>query len=139
MTSPSFELQSAVVGHLRADAAVIGFVGQKVYDMAPAGPNGVPDVETPYISMGPSDELSEDAECIDGFEITFQIDVWSRERGYHEARKIADAVRNALKAELALPANALVTMEHRITRYMRDPDGLTSHAAMTFTAIVEQP
>lgn len=139
MTSPSFELQSAVISRLRADAGVITFVGQKVYDLAPADQTGVPAVEAPYISMGPSDETSDDAECIDGFEITFQIDVWSRERGYHEARKIADAIRGALKVGISLSANALVMMEHRITRYMRDPDGITSHAAMTFTAIVEQP
>lgn len=139
MTSPSFELQSAVITRLRGDDGVISFVGQKVYDLAPADPNGVPSVETPYISMGPSDETSDDAECIDGFEITFQIDVWSRERGYHEARKIADAVRRALVIELSLSTNALVTMEHRTTRYLREPDGVTSHAAMTFTAIVEQP
>lgn len=139
MTSPSFELQSALITRLRADAAVTSFVGQKVYDLAPADPSAGPTVEAPYISMGPSDETSDDAECIDGFEITFQIDVWSRERGYHEARKIADAVRASLGADLTLSANALVTMEHRTTRYMRDPDGITSHAAMTFTAIVEQP
>lgn len=139
MTSPTFELQSAVITCLRADAVVTSFVAQKVYDLAPMNSQGVVTAAAPYISMGPSDELSDDVDCIGGFEITFQIDVWSVERGYHEVRKIADAVRKALKVELVLSANALVLLDHRITRYMRDLDNITSHAAMTFTAIIEQP
>ena len=139
MTPPTFELQSAVITRLRADVVVTGFVAQRVYDLAPMRPDGTVTAAVPYISMGPSDELSDDADCIDGFEITFQIDIYSVERGYHEVRKIADAVRRALKLDLVLSANALVLLDHRITRYMREPDNITSHAAMTFTAIVEQP
>jgi branched-chain amino acid transport system substrate-binding protein len=35
--------------------------------------------------------------------------------------------------------NALVYLQHRTTRTFRDPDGLTSHAALTFEAFAEQP
>lgn len=141
MTSPSHELQVAIVARLKASAEVTAIVGQRVYD-------DVPDKQVrisrtgkawPYVSMGPSDELADDADCIDGFEITFQVDAWSQEVGYPQVRAIADAVRRALKQDLDLVDNALVSFEHRITRFMRGSDPLVSHAAMTFTAFVEQP
>lgn len=141
MTSPTHELQVAIVGRLKAAPGVTAFVGQRVYDSVPDEQSRISATGAawPYISMGPSDELSDDYECIDGYEISFQIDVWSQEVGYPEARKIADAVRGALKAELPLTDNAMVSFTHTITRYLRDPNPLTSHAAMTFTALVEQP
>lgn len=139
MTSPTLELQDVIILRLKADADVTAIVGQKVYDRAPAKPDGKPHVAPPYISLGPSDELSDNAECVDAFEITMQIDAWSDVPGFPQVRQIADAVRRALKPEITLTSNALVTFEHRITRYLREPDGLGSHAAMTFTAIVEQP
>jgi len=141
MTSPSHELQVAIVTRLKAAAEVTALVGQRVYDSVPseADRTTATGKAWPYISMGPSDELSDDAECIDGFEITFQVDAWSRAVGYPEVRKIADAVRRALKSGMGLTDNAMVSFDHRITRMLRDPDPQTSHAAITFLAIVEQP
>lgn len=134
MTSPTLELQRAIVERLKADLTVSALVAGRVYDSVPAEP------VFPYISIGPTDEASDDVDCIDGFEIAMQIDVWSRAVGYPETRRVVDAVRQALTAaEIALVDNALVYFDHRITRTMRDPDGLTSHAAMTFEAFAEQP
>jgi hypothetical protein len=133
MSSPTHELQVAIVTRLKASAAITALVGQRVFDHVPA------EAAWPYVSIGPSYELSEDADCIDAFEISQQIDVWSQDVGYPEARRIADAVRQALKADLILADNALVSFEHRITRYLRDPNPLVSRASLTFDAIVEQP
>lgn len=134
MTSPTLELQGAIVTRLKARPAVTALVGQRVYDFIPSKP------VFPYVSFGPSDELTDDAECLTGFEITMQIDVWSRAVGFPEARQIADAVRQALHGhDFILTGNALVYFQHRITRMFRDPDGLTSHAAITFQAFAEQP
>lgn len=134
MTSPTLELQGAVAARLKAQSAMAALVSQRVYDVVPADP------VFPYISFGPSDEVTVDAECIEGIEVSLQIDAWSRAPGFPEVRKIADAVRRTIhRHEFNLPDNALVLFEHRVTRMFRDPDGLTSHAAMTFTAFVEQP
>lgn len=132
MTSPMFELQAALAKRLKNDALLKGLINGRVFDRVPA------QAEFPYISFGPSDETSADADCINAFEISFQIDCWSRAVGFQEARKIADAVRQALKPDLVLAINALVYLEHRQTRTIRDPDGLTSHAALTFEAVAEQ-
>lgn len=134
MASPSFELQDEIVDRLKASSAVAAFVGNRVYDSVPEKPT------FPYITVGEGDETSDDADCVDGFEISLDIDVWSRAPGFPEAKKISDEIRRALKSpELTIPTNALVYFRHRQTRFLRDPDGKTSHAVMTFEGFAEQP
>lgn len=133
MTSPSLELQGAIVARLRADADVKD-IAKGVHERIPEN------ASFPYVSMGPSQALSEDADCIIGFEITMQIDAWSRAFGFPEVSRLAEAVRAALHdVDLQLTDNALVYLRHRQTRIFRDPDGLTNHAAIEFVALVEQP
>lgn len=134
MTSPTYELQGQIVTLLKAAPELTVLIGGRIYDRVPESPT------FPYVSFGPSDEISDDADCIDGFEVTMQLDVWSRAVGFPECRRIVDAVRKALpEGGILLADNALVTFNHRISRVFRDPDGLTSHGAMTFEAFVEQP
>lgn len=130
--SPTLELWGTIVDRLKADAGVGALIGDRVYDRVPA------DRTFPYASKGPSDELQSDAECIEAVEITLQIDVWSQTVGFTEASKVAAAIRNALhRYSLTLTTNALVEIEHRQTRFLNDPDPLTSHAAIEFVATVE--
>lgn len=134
MTSASLELQGAIVARLKSVSGVTALIGQRTYDAAPDP------VTFPYVSLGPSDELSDNAECKQADEVTMQIDVWSRATGFPEVRRIAAAVRAALhEFEASLTDNAFVLIEHRQTRFLRDPDGLTSRAAMEFRAIIEIP
>lgn len=140
MTSPSLELQGAIVARLRAFADVSALIGSRVFDTVPRAANGDVTAGFPYVSLGPADELTEDADCVRGFDISLQLDCWSRAVGFPEVKALSDAVRRALHDhDLPLSANALVYFEHRQTRLLRDPDGLTSHAVMTFQAFVEQP
>ena len=144
---PSYELQLAALNKLRASTALVAIVGTKIYDRVPektAGGVLVPDVTSPYISFGPATVISEDIDCIDGLEVTFQLDAWSWGAGLAygsvQVRQIAGLIRKALnKAELPLADNALVAIRHELTRILRDSDGVTNHAAIQFTAIIEQP
>ena len=132
MADPLLEVQAAVHALLTSDAALAQLVDDRVYVTVPKG------ASFPYVSFGPSDATADDAECIDGLEITFQIDAWSRSGGASEAKQIGGAVRKALhRAELSLDENSAVLCEHRTTRALVDPDGLTTHVALTFRAIVE--
>ena len=132
--SPSLELQGAIVSRLKATAAVTALVGSRIYDRVPAG------TTYPYVTVGDGDETTDDTECVNGFDISLDIDVWSDDPGFPQAKRISDAVRRALlDPELTLATNALVYFEHRQTRFLREPDGLTSHAVLTFEAFVEQP
>jgi hypothetical protein len=142
MTSPTLELQVAIVARLKAASAVSAIIGGRVYDDVPSEENRVANTGAafPYVSFGPADELTDDADCITGFDISIQLDCWSRSVGFPEVRRLSDAVRAALHDyDLGLTDNALVIFRHRLTRVFRDPDGLTSHAAMMFDAFVEQP
>jgi len=132
--SPSLELQGAVVARLKAYPGLAALVEARVFDRVPEK------AELPYLSWGPEQAISDDAEGITGFDVTIQIDAWSRKVGLPEVKRIAEQVRLALtEQELALDDNALVLLEHRQTRMLPEPDGLTSHAAIEFAAFIEQP
>lgn len=135
----TYELKAAIISRLKADAVVASFVGNRVYDRPPDGT-----ITPPYISMGPSDATTDDADCIDGLEITMQIDCWSwgsgEAFGDAQVRKIAGAVRASLhEADFSLATNALASIRHRITRYQREADGATNRAIISITAFVEIP
>ena len=130
--SPELELQGEIVDLLRSNAALTALIDTRVYD-------AVPDIRLfPFVSMGPMISNSEEVDCIDAMDITVQIDVWSRAVGYPECKIIADEVRSAVVQLVELPVNALVGIYHNTTTTMRDPDGLTSHSALMFNALVER-
>jgi hypothetical protein len=131
----TLELQGAILAHLKADPAVSALVNGRIYDTVP------PETQFPYISFGPVDDNEEDADCIYSSMVYQQIDVWSRDVGYPEVKRIAGAVRAALhdkEVELALTENALADIRHRQTTTVRDPDGLTNHSIMGFEALIER-
>jgi len=110
MTDTILEIQGAVTARLKSSAGVSALVVGRVYDPVPLN------AARPYISFGPSDALSDDADCIDTDEISFQIDCWSESPGFVQVRRISDAVRRALNDEFSINNNALVLFEHRKTR-----------------------
>lgn len=119
---------------MKAYAPLTALIGSRVYDNVPAN------AAFPYVSMGPEQVLQDDADCIESFEISFQIDAWSQAVGFPEVKRVAEEVRVSLHDyELPLVDNALITLTHRQTRIFRDPDGLTNHAALEFIAMIEQP
>lgn len=134
MTSPSFELQAMVVARLKAFSGLSALIGSRVYDDVPET------AAFPYVSWGPEQALQDDADCIEGFNVSLQIDAWSRATGQGESKKIAEQVRLALhNYGGSLTDNALVSIEHTSTQFLRDPDGKTSHAVIEFSAFIEQP
>lgn len=140
--SVAVALQKAVFDALRADATVSGLIAGRVYDRIPGEDQrtAATGESFPYISFGPYDFVSDDAECVDAGEHTLQVDVWSREVGRVEAKQITDAVRRALhRHEADLGAYALVEMRVDFAQVIGDPDGLTSHGIVRVTAMIEEP
>jgi hypothetical protein len=132
MASPELELQGAIYATLSADVDLVA-LGSGVYDIVPR------DAPLPYVTIGPMFSGEQDADCIDTSLIDIQIDCWSQSVGFPEVKQIAHAVRRCLHdADLDLPTNGLVMIEHSQSRFFRDPDGLTSHAAVEFVATVER-
>jgi predicted DNA-binding protein len=134
MASVALELQAAIVARLRTYAPLTALVGARVYDEPPSAPT------FPYVSLGPDQVISDDAECLTSFEAFLQLDAWSRQQGQVEAKQISEAVQAALhEYDLPLATNALLEIRHRQTRHLPDPDGETTHAVIEFVALVEQP
>lgn len=134
--SPDLELQGLIVATLGADAAMIALVEDRIYDRIETF-NA--DVKFPYVNFAASVETSNDADCIFGSDIFVQIDVWSREPGFVECKKIASAVRDALHdRDLQLTENALALIRCDRIRIFRDGDGLTSHGVVELMALVER-
>lgn len=136
MTSPSLEVQSLIVATLKVDAAVMTLVNG-VYDSVPSDPWGT---KLGYISLGPEDNNVDDADCINGWEMFHQIDVWSRKPGRVHAKQICAAVKAALHhADVTLTDNALVSIECVFERILKDPDQQTTHGVLQFRIAAEEP
>ena len=140
--APDHDLIKAAIAALKATLAVSEQVGDRIYDRVPEKASGRPGVQYPYISMGPTSIAPGDVDCIDGVEVTIQFDVWSQGAGEAyssaECRSIVEAIRKALHdAELDLEDNALAVLTFELGRTLRDPDGVTNHGVIQFTAIVE--
>lgn len=130
MSDPSLELQDAIVVRLKGNSPAVA--GGRVYDRVP------PDAAFPYVSLGGIQVLPDKADCIDGVEVFPQIDVWSREVGYGEAKTIVKLIMALLDDQpMTISGFSVVVFEHQSTQYLRDSDGLTSHAAITFRGLIQ--
>lgn len=129
MSDPSLALQGAINVRLRAE---ISAIGGRVFDEVPA------DVAFPYVELGEFHTVDDGAQCLDAVEVFATLHVWSRAAGQVEAKQIGGAVRGAVhEADLDLGAAwQFLEIAHQDTRYLKDPDGRTSHGVLTFRALV---
>jgi|SRR6185503_11429246 len=132
MSDPSYPIQVAIVSALKADAGVAAIISNRVYDTVPEKP------QFPYVTLGDMQVLPDKADCIDGSELSIQIDGWSRAVGYPEVKRLGSAVVAALDdAEIPINGHVAVVFELQSVNYVRDPDGVTRHAIITFHALTE--
>lgn len=131
MTDTTLALQQAIISAVREDATLIELIGKRIYDAPPAT------VAKPYITIGPADVIAADADCIDGDEITQQIDVWSIEPGKAECKTICGALRTLLRRLQCNQGGLRFEIEHQSTRVLNDADGLTTHGVVTVRAIID--
>lgn len=112
-------------------------LGGRVYDKAVAG------TPSPYVTMGPSYGVDDDAECIEARLITVQVDIWASARTEDgDADKgvcedLTDDVAAALKGWADTDALTMHPMRVTLVRVMDDPDGLSVHGVVQVEAMVE--
>lgn len=132
---PVLELRTAMITRMRGFAGIAELLDGRVYDEPPQS-KGQP--KLPYVSLGPASYDPELVDCIEGGEIMIQVDAWSNEPGQAQVAKVAHQVRRAFRDfEIEISDNALVTFSHWRTDYL--VDGAIKHAAIRFTAVVEEP
>lgn len=139
---PTFELIKTCIDILKADPDVSNIVGDKIYDRVPEKQDGTPNISSPYISVGTTNLLTEDYDCVDSVVIGLQFHCWSWGDGeeYSSAlvRKLAFYVRKALhKREIDLSENGFVDIQHQVTAYNRASDGVTHQASVNFETLVD--
>ena len=128
MADPALAIQGAHVSALQANPALCG---GRVYDKPPANPT------YPYIQVGDGDTVGDDNDCFDASEFNAQVHVWSQAAGLVEVKQIAADVRARLRTEFVIAGFVIVEARHVITRYLRDPDGISSHAVVEFRYLVD--
>ena len=108
MTSPAAETWKLIQNTLEAAPAVMALV-DAVYDKVGNSPWKA---KGAYISRGPVYGVDDSADCVDGQELTFQIDIWSRKPNRWSCDDIVEAVRKTLheRDDLHLTENALVQL-----------------------------
>ena len=132
MADPVTELRNEVYATMAAYTALTDLA--RVYDEAP---QDNPTVRLPYVTLGPANYDIELVDCIEGGEIMLQVDVWSDQPGQAQVTALAGLVRKSLRGFAPeLTDNALVEFSHWRTDYLID--GSIKHAAMRFTAFVEE-
>lgn len=127
MTNPAQEFQKAIIAKLRTTEGI----GDIVFDRVPTSQ------AKPYISLGASQVIQDDADCLDGFECFRQVDVWSVKPGFEECEAFAELVRAALHRHEFMIDGLPFEVEHQSTNYIRAGDGLTSQAALSFRVLID--
>lgn len=135
MASPAVEFQGLVFTAIRGDAGIGAVVGDRIYDRMPEEGD-----QSPFITIGEGIERHEDWDCKEISQHDLTVNVWSEKQGgFKEAKEIAFLIKRAvLGAPTDLATHAMVELQAIDARYMRDPDGITSRAVITFQADIEE-
>lgn len=115
----------------RIMAQVPGFAG-RVYDRATEG------TSYPYVTMGPSNWISDDSECVQARLVTQQIDVWHSASNKGILEDLTDDVAEALAGWADTAALTMHPMRVYLVRVMDDPDGVSVHGVVQVEARVER-
>lgn len=128
-------LQQAVFAHLVASDDIKDIVDDppRVFDTAPRG------AHFPYIVIGEDRQSDWSTATEKGSEHRLTIHVWSRSPGAKEARVAAQAVSDALDgAALTVAGFTLFNLRWLAGETLRENDGETIHAQLTFRAVLEE-
>lgn len=128
MSDPALAIQMALVTRITSLATE---AGERVYDDVPAEAQRESETGAawPYISLGNGQMVPVDEECFDRSSTYIDVNVWSRDVGFPQAKRIAGAIRAALhEQELAIAGHVLDRMRVENINYSRDPDGATRRA-----------
>lgn len=128
------DLQRAIVTKLKADTDLQALIANpiRLFQDVPPGPT------FPYVTIGPSQRLPDEAECIPGSIVFMDLNVYSRGAGYEQAKRIGAVLMDALHdADLTLAEHWCRQIKFDNELYFVEPDNLTKHGVLTFRALVE--
>lgn len=134
------EFQRAVYETLTGSTSITDKVGDRIFDAIPEDDEDGNPVEMPYIVIGESDYVDDDADCIEQFIETLTLHIWSdKSGGKKETKEIMSRIRTLFRsASLDLGTAGLSYLHQTSGRIVRDPDGLSHHGRVVLEAGVEE-
>ena len=123
-------LQKAIFAKLNEATAI---AGGRIYDR-------VPELAAfPYITIGDEQVLDDGNTCDDGWEVFSDVHVWSRPStgSKAEVKDLLAAVVTCLNTELTVTGFTVIIHALENSQVLRDPDGLTEHAVLTFRYVLQ--
>lgn len=129
-----YALQLAVKTVLAGNAELVAIVGTRIYDDIPES------AQFPYVTLGDGHKLATPADLYRGADNKFNVHVWGRRRESSETKQLGAIVEELLDGNDGLPVDAsqrVTALFHEETVYIDDPDGLTLHVVIMFTAFTE--
>ena len=123
------QLQKAIFAALTAaDVA-----GDRVFDRVPDG------VSFPYVTIGDEQVIDDGNACGDAWEVYSDVHVWSRPAtgSKVELKDTVAAVVPAVRGITTVTGFDVLLAELTTSRTLRDPDGITEHAVLTFRFLLD--
>ncbi|TFV34556.1 DUF3168 domain-containing protein [Bradyrhizobium frederickii] len=131
-TDPAADIRAAIEAKLKATPAVADLVGDRIFDRVPAKP------EFPLVTIGNMQVIPESADGVDAAETAVTIHVWDQFKQADKSRKVGGAVVSALHdEELRTDSGSAQSVLLESASYLRDPDGVTNHAVLTFGILTD--
>ena len=130
----SFETvaQKAIFG------ALSGNISANVYDQVPPLPEGMPDNRFPYVVVGDDTTARWDNDSQLGAEITVTLHVWSRGKGWTEAKAILGEIYDLLhRATLTATGYQFLNVVQEFSTTAPDAANLR-HGVQRFRVIVQK-
>lgn len=132
LTDPSIDLQRALVAKFKATEPLTALIDDRVFDSV------LPGAVYPYVTLGEAQIFPELGEETDAADTSITIHAWSQKPGYGEVKQIGAAIIAALHdAELEIDTGVVQSLLLESARYLRDPDGKTSHGVFTFDILTD--
>ncbi|MCR5856575.1 DUF3168 domain-containing protein [Mesorhizobium sp. J428] len=131
--SASLAVQTAIRTRLVATSAVTALVpADSIVDSHAERPD-------PCIVLGEDQEVDEGRIARDVVTVYSTLHLWKEEPSLEGVKAIAGAIRTAINAgRLAVTGWHFGGAHVSSTRYLRDPDGVTSHGVLTIETIVSE-
>jgi len=137
MSDPSYALQIAIRKRLVSTPALVALVpAENILDT-----HSLPVVD-PCIIFGEDQEIDPDEQTITRrmVRVYSTLHVWKREESLRGVKLIAGAIRRAIETTYRLnlddPDFHCADCHVSEVRFMRDPDGVTSHGIVTLDSLV---
>ncbi len=134
--TPELALQKALRARLIGSAEVVALVPDASILDRHTRPN--PD---PSIIIGEGQSIDDgDSIARDRTRVVFDLHVWKKEPSTAGAKAIAGAIRSTIRSAPLVLGTGFHAVDCRVSsmRFLRDPDGETSHAVVTVEAIVQE-